>query len=149
MSRSGYTDDYSDDYWQFIRWRGAVQSALRGKRGQLFLMEMLTALEALPVKRLVAEELVGVDVVTCSHWGLYECESVCAIGAVGRRRSTDMSAIDPKCYEEVAGKFDIAQAMAQEIVFINDECGDYRETPEARYTRVHRWVRKQIREFGQ
>lgn len=32
MSRCGYSDDY--DQWALIRWRGAVESAIRGKRGQ-------------------------------------------------------------------------------------------------------------------
>lgn len=32
MSRSGYSEDL--DMWDLIRWRGAVKSALRGKRGQ-------------------------------------------------------------------------------------------------------------------
>lgn len=149
MSRAGYIDDYCDDQWSMIMWRGAVASALRGKRGQLFLMETLTALEELPVKRLVANELVEADYVACSHWGLFETESVCAIGAVGRRRGVDMRELDPEDYSTVAGKFGIADAMAREIVYVNDECGKNFETPEERYARVHRWVRRQIREFGQ
>ena len=46
MSRSGYGDDIGQ--WDLIRWRGAVQSAMCGKRGQAFLKEMLAALDALP-----------------------------------------------------------------------------------------------------
>ena len=34
MSRSGYTDEC--DGWELVRWRGAVNSAIRGKRGQAF-----------------------------------------------------------------------------------------------------------------
>jgi len=31
MSRSGYSDDFGNDYqWQQIMWRGAVASAIRG-----------------------------------------------------------------------------------------------------------------------
>jgi hypothetical protein len=47
MSRSGYSDDHSE--WDLIRWRGAVASAIRGKRGQAFLRELLVALDAMPV----------------------------------------------------------------------------------------------------
>lgn len=147
MSRSGYSDDI--EQWSLIMWRGAVKSALRGKRGQSFLIEMLTALDALPVKRLVKDELLDTDEVSCSHWGLYEYETVCALGAVGKKRGVDMSKLDPEDYSTVAGTFNIADAMAQEIVWVNDEAGAYRETPEDRYLRVRGWVARQIREFGQ
>lgn len=56
MSRSGYYEDYEHDWYQ-IMWRGAVKRAIRGKRGQAFLREMLTALDALPEPRLIAEKL--------------------------------------------------------------------------------------------
>lgn len=44
MSRSGYNDDC--DGWALIRWRGAVNSAINGKRGQAFLRELVAALDA-------------------------------------------------------------------------------------------------------
>jgi hypothetical protein len=52
MGRAGYSEDC--DGWALIRWRGAVTSAIRGKRGQAFLREMLDALDALPVKRIAS-----------------------------------------------------------------------------------------------
>lgn len=149
MSRSGYTDDYSGTEWDWIMWRGAVESALRGKRGQLLLMEMLTALDALPIKRLVADELVETEWQSISHWGHFALESVCAIGAVGRKRGVDMRKLDPEDYSTVAGTFDVAEAMAREIVWINDEGGNYRETPEERFVRVRKWVTRQIGVIGQ
>lgn len=79
MSRSGYTDDGLDS-WQVIRWRGAVASAIRGRRGQALLTELLAALDAMPVKELIKEQLV-------------EDGAVCALGALGRARGVDMSAI--------------------------------------------------------
>jgi hypothetical protein len=145
MSRSGYSDDV--DGWDLIRWRGQVASAIKGKRGQLFLLEMLAALDALPIKRLVANELATPDLIPCSHWGLFEAESVCAIGAVGKRRGVDMSKLDPDDYNTVAGTFNIAEQLAQEIVCMNDECGGWRETPEARFTRMRNWVVSQIRDI--
>lgn len=151
MSRSGYGDYDCDSEWSLIMWRGAVKSALRGKRGKAFLIEMLTALDALPVKRLVANELVETEWQSISHWGLYEYESVCALGAVGKKRGVDMRKIDPEDSSTVAGTFDIADAMAREIVWVNDE-GDSlyrRETPEQRFVRVRKWVTKQIGVLGQ
>lgn len=147
MSRSGCSEDM-DDQWQFIRWRGAVASAIRGKRGQAFLREMLSALDAMPEKKLIAREL--------------ETEGgVCAIGSVGRARGLDMSEIDPEDYSTVAFKFGIAEPMAQEIVFMNDEAtwwetddagkavreGDSfkRITPEGRWRAMRAWVANQIK----
>jgi len=144
MSRSGYTDDI-DNYWSHIRWRGAVSSAFRGKRGQAFLKEMLAAMDAMPVKRLVADRLENAELVTCSHWGLFETDSVCAIGTVGRARGVDMGALDPDDYHTVAATFGIAEAMAQEIVFMNDEAGYWEETPEERFRRMRRWIESEIR----
>jgi hypothetical protein len=40
-----------------IRWQGVVKSAIRGKKGQAFLKELLSALDAMPEKKLIAEEL--------------------------------------------------------------------------------------------
>lgn len=133
MSRSGYSDDL-DDNWQLIRWRGAVASAIKGKRGQAFLREMLAALDALPEKKLVARELeIGGE--------------VCALGSVGQTRGVDMAKLDPEDHETVAAAFNIPHALACEIMFENDEGGGYwnEETPEARYARMRRWIEGQIR----
>lgn len=125
MSRAGYYDD-CDDWWSHIRWRGAVTSAIRGKRGQAFLTEMLQALDALPEHKLIANEL--------------EAEgAVCAIGAVGKARGVDMSKLDPDDTETVAGTFGVSPALAREIVWMNDEWSP-RDTPEARYSRMRAWI---------
>ena len=108
MSRSGYTDD-CDDQWALIRWRGAVKSAIRGARGQAMLRELIAALDALPEKRLAADSLVNAD------------GEFCTLGALGRARGLDMSAIDPGDREAVAKAFGIAEALAAEIMFENDE----------------------------
>jgi len=145
MSRSGYSDD-CDEQWQFIMWRGAVTSAIAGRRGQSFLKEMLAALDALPIKRLAAEELVAPDLIPCSHWGMFEAESVCAIGAVGKARGMDMADLDPEDSDTVSAKFNIARALACEVVYLNDEWGSYKETPEERFSRMRAWVQSQIRD---
>jgi hypothetical protein len=130
VSRSGYSDDL--DNWQFIMWRGAVNSSIRGKRGQAFLSEMLAAMDAMPEKRLIANEL-------------EDSGELCAIGTVGRSRGVDMSKLDPEDRERVADVFNISPALAAEIVFINDEGGYGTETPEARFDRVRSWITRQIK----
>jgi hypothetical protein len=132
MSRSGYTDGWEDN-WQTIMWRGAVESAFRGRRGQAFLKEMLEALDALPEKKLVDS-------------ALEENGAVCAMGAVGKKRGVDMSKIDPEDSATVAGTFNIAEAMAREIAYENDECFyNNTETPEKRFQRMRSWVESRIK----
>jgi hypothetical protein len=131
MSRSGY-NDYDGDNWDLIRWRGAVTSAIKGRRGQAFLKEMLAVLDAMPEKRLASDEL--------EHQG-----EVCALGAVGRARQIDMSKIDPHDPPQVAPAFGISEALAREIVYVNDEGCWGVDTPEKRFERVRTWVVSQIR----
>lgn len=130
MSRSGYYDD-RDDQWAHIKWRGQVTSAIRGKRGQSFLKDLLRALDELPAKRLIKNAL--------------ESEGeVCAIGALGRMRGMDMSRLDPEDSEGVACKFGIADQLAREIVYMNDEWWE-REDGETRFLRMRRYVKSLIR----
>jgi hypothetical protein len=132
MSRSGYSED-CDNLWSLIRWRGAVASAIRGKRGQAFLREMLAALDAMPEKRLIAEEL--------------EVRGeVCALGAVGKARRLDMSKIDPENRMQVSVAFGIPEALAAEIMYENDDYpGYYEKTPEQRFQGVRAWVALQLK----
>lgn len=122
MSRSGYSED-CDDQWAGIMYQGAVESARRGKRGQEFLRDLLAALDGLESKRLISEELVTAD------------GQVCAIGALAVARGRDVSGIDPEDAGLVAAEFGIAEALAREVVYINDEAG-WHETPEQRYARM-------------
>lgn len=132
MSRSGYTDDCEDN-WAMIRWRGVVASATRGKRGQQFFRELLEALDAMPVKRLIADNLV--------------CEGeFCTLGVLGAKRDIEMTDLDPDDSERVAQAFNIAECLAQEVVFMNDEAAHWRETPEQRFARMREWVAKQIKQ---
>lgn len=144
MSRSGYSDDCEGR--ELAMWRGTVASAIRGKRGQSFLKEMLAAMDAMPVKRLVTHELETPEFIPCSHWGLFEATSVCAIGTVGKARGIDMATIDPDDRETVADTFNIATPLASEIAYLNDEWGPLKESPEARFARMRAWVASQIRD---
>jgi hypothetical protein len=48
-------DDGDIDQWASIRWRGAVKSAASGSRGQAFFRDLITALDAMPEKTLIAD----------------------------------------------------------------------------------------------
>ena len=134
MSRSGYTDD--GDQWSCIKWRGAVAAAVRGRRGQAFLREMLNALDAVPTRRLIRGDWENLN-------------GVCALGSVSACRKIDLSDLDPddeSVRYPVADRLGIAPALAAEIMYANDEGAGYwvNETPEDRWARVRRWVEAQI-----
>ena len=133
MSRSGYGDGDCDG-WQIIMYRGRVASAIRGKRGQQLLREMLAALDAMPEKVLIAHEL--------EKNGQY-----CALGVVGKSRGIALAEIDPDETEEVCRAFNIADALAREVVYMNDEAG-YGVTPERRWVRMRAWVSEHLTDTG-
>jgi hypothetical protein len=132
MSRAGYDDSGDMDQWSLIMWRGAVTSALRGKRGQDFLREMLAAMDALPEKKLIKGDLVDKD--GCA----------CALGTVALARGADVSNVDPYDHEGIGPLFGIADAMAREVMWENDDGTWKKETPEERFVRMRGWVVSQI-----
>ena len=136
MSRSGYNEDYADDEpAMFAMYRGMVASATRGRRGQALLRDILIAMNGMPVKQLIKDDLEG------------ENGAVCAIGAAGKLRGMDMSDLDPEDAETVAGRFNVADCLAREILWQNDENWWWRkETPEERFERMRKWVRSQIKD---
>lgn len=121
MSRSGYCDDYGDDDPLALgRYRAQVNSAIRGKRGQALLRELLAALDAMPVKELVAGEL--------------EADGqFCALGVVGQARGLDLASIDTYDVESLGPKFNIAEQLAREIMWVNDD-----------YVWPYRWVQVEV-----
>lgn len=131
MSRSNYDDEEIDDQTLNL-WRGAVNKAIRGKRGQMLLQDLLTALDEMPEKVLIAEALVDTD---GDH---------CVLGVLGAKRQINIEDLDPEDSEAVAKTFNIADAMAREIVYVNDECGNWDESPQERWARVRAWVIRQI-----
>lgn len=159
MSRSGYSDDYDEDGTGGL-WRGAVERAIRGKRGQAMLRELAAALDAMPEKALAADSLVTAD------------GEFCTLGALGHARGIDMKPLDPEDWNAVAKAFDIAPAMVREIVYENDEsidpyvwadveiCGPMRpcqrhkrrvcvnreRTAERRWEHMRKWVAQNIKE---
>lgn len=106
---------------------------MRGKRGQLLLRDLLAALDAMPEKSLIAHEL-------------QQDGEVCALGACGVHRGMDMSSLNPEEPKNVARAFDIAEPMAREIAYMNDEYGDHNESCEKRWQRMRDWVASKIKE---
>lgn len=112
MSRSGYTDD-CDDYLAAGRYRGAVLSAIHGRRGQALLRELLSALDAMPEKKLYSGSFQRAD------------GEFCTLGVLGAQRGTkmdDLGDVEDGCDIRLVGeRFGIAPAMAAEIMYHNDE----------------------------
>lgn len=130
MSRSGYSDAL--DGPEVYLYRGSVMSAIRGKRGQAFLRELAAAMDAMPVKELIAGELVTED---------GQC---CAIGAVCLARGADVRKVDYECPEDVGVTVGIATCMAAEIEYENDEAAWHPESPSERWIRMRKWVDKHL-----
>lgn len=131
MSRHGYVDD-CDDNLAMGRWIGRVRSAIRGKRGQAFLRELIDALDAMPEKALVAEALIDDE------------GGVCAMGCVLARRGVDLNGVDPEDSGQVAGVVGLAESMVREIAYENDESYRSDETPEHRWARMRRWAEQEL-----
>jgi hypothetical protein len=128
MSRSNYSDD--GEYLNL--WRGAVAAAIKGKRGQAFLREMLVSLDALPEKALISGKL-------------QRDGDVCALGSVAKSRALDVEHLDPYEYESIALLFNIPQSLAREIMYENDQWVGDDETSQQRWIRMHKWVESNLR----
>ncbi len=136
MSRSGYSDDCCDEY-PVALYRQAVRRAVTGYRGQHLLKKLRDALDAMPVKRLIAGNIKD------------ESGQVCALGALDptapEYSEDDLDDFDHP--RKLAEHFGVAKSLASEIVYMNDEAVDWRtpsETPEERWTRMRQWVDSQI-----
>lgn len=125
MSRHGYSDDL--DVLDLGRWRGQVASAIRGKRGQAFLRALIEALDAMPVKELGSDDMVDAD--GCA----------CALAALDKHRGGDPENLDPHDWESLGSEFNIAPQLAQEVMYINDECWP-RNDKAKRWQEVRSWA---------
>jgi hypothetical protein len=137
MSRSGWSDDYDATQWDYIRWAGAQKAAINGARGQTMLRDLVTALDAMPVKELASHEWVRID------------GPACALGVLGRSRGleTDMADLDPdndQSPDRAAQMLGIAPTLARLVVWENDDAGPWNETPAERWKRIRDWVSRQI-----
>ena len=134
MSRSGYTYDEDELSWIY---RGSVERAIRGKRGQRALVDFVAALDAMPAKELISNSFST------------EC-GVCALGALAAHRRVDMSDLEVQSdewgpdivdAETVGDRLDIAPSMAREVMFENDEAPS---DPNERWAWMRRWAVSRI-----
>ena len=73
-------------------------------------------------------------------------EGVCALGCLAQRKQIkDIEDIDPTDHNYLAGLFDIATCLVQEIEFENDEGVYSSETPEQRWIRMRKWVDRNLK----
>jgi hypothetical protein len=113
-------------------WRGQVLNSIRGKRGQALIKDLRDALDEMPVKRLITNDLIRDG-------------EVCALGSVGiKRRVENLEKLDPEDYDNLANVFNVAKPLIREIEYENDE-GRYNETPEERWRRMRNWCEKMLK----
>lgn len=139
MARSGYSDDCEN----IELYRGAVRRALRGRRGQRALRDLLAALDSMTVRELGSGTF---QRGTCP----------CTLGVLALHRGVDVDDLEPSEYgpddygvvdrDDVGERFDVAPSMAAEVMYMNDEACWHSETPEERWTRMRGWVASNIRE---
>jgi len=113
-------------------YRNAVERDMKGKRWQAFMGELAAALDAMPEKALISDELID---------GKGGC---CALGAVCLARKVDLAQVNCFDSKTVADILGIAPSMAEEIVFMNDECSLLYETPGQRWRRMRAWVTENL-----
>jgi len=118
-------------------WRGVIASATRGKRGQQFFRDLVAALDAMPIKRLIDGDLETAE------------GDVCALGSLARHKGKSLVPDDTYDYAKLGATFNIAEQLAQEVMHENDEGAPWRphhekEPDEQRWARVRAWAAKQI-----
>lgn len=161
MNRSGFSDE-CDDPLAAGRWTAAVNSSLRGKRGQAFLRELLAALDAMPDKRLIANAAA-------------KDGCMCTLAVVAAKRGQDLEQLDAYMqgwdWDCLAESLGISEALAREVMYLNDEGVSemdwvrldgppdlwgrtpevYTQIPDAaerRWRYMRDWVAKQLKEPG-
>ena len=115
MSRYCDSDDYDWEPWMEGQAAGAMRSAIRGRRGQQLLRDLIAGLDALPEPELAAGALEDP-----------KTGCVCALGAVRLQRGSEAVPLrfDPTDedvdWRELAEPFDISQTLANEVVAQNE-----------------------------
>ena len=131
MSRYCDCDDYYLETWMEGQAACALQSAIRGRRGQQLLRDLVAGLDALPEPELAAGALEDP-----------ETGCVCALGAVRLQRGPEAVPLpcDPTDsdidWRELAKPFDISQTLANEVVTQND----YNTVGNDKQSRIYRWL---------
>jgi hypothetical protein len=129
MSRY-YEWDGDWEPWMEGQAAGALRSAIRGRRGQQLLRDLIAGLDALPVPELAAGSLEDP-----------ETGCVCALGAVRLHRGADTVPLwfdpaDPDVdWRNLAKPFDISETLAHAVISANE----YVDSNNDEYSRRNRW----------
>lgn len=132
MNRSGYgacDEDEADE------WCRDVANAIARPEGQAFLRELAAAMDAMPEKVLIANELID------------EEGNCCAVGAVCKARGIDTEGMDGDGMDSAA----VAEWLGAPLLLVAemiDENDGFRETPAARWQRMRQWVDRHITQEG-
>lgn len=134
MSRLYYENDC--DYIEGLQ-HGWLSSAIRGRRGQAFLRELVAALDALPAPELSCGALEDAQTGCC-----------CAFGAVRRLRGPENVKLDFHPDEEeiaptyLAEPFGVSETLAWAVVQANEEIDEQNTEParRRRWARVRAWA---------
>jgi hypothetical protein len=130
MSRYCDSDDYDYEPWMEGQAAGAMRRAVRGRRGQQLLRDLIAGLDALPVPELAAGSLENP-----------ETGCVCALGAVRLQRGADAVPLrfdptDPDVdWRDLAEPFDISETLANAVVGQNEYYDESNDEP----SRRRRW----------
>lgn len=165
MSRYPEGDDY-DDYWMLHmgRWQKNIRAVVKSNSGRKILQELKEALEAMPIRELIADSLVETSFIGLNLQDegqeMIPVQSYCAIGALAARRGINVEEFangDPDYHEmttDLAAKLGINLTLAYSIATCNDEAsvriyGSYRRpkiTPAQRWQYVYDRVCKSLEE---
>ena len=134
----------SDNPLDWGRYEAAKRSTLRGKRGQVFLRELVAALDALPQPEL-SEGALGDRRTGC----------VCALGAVALAQGesfADLAQDDGNWSpDEAAEWYSISPTLANEIISANDgwRDGNTVDVRRSRWRHVRAWAVRHLIEMPQ
>lgn len=120
---------------------GALRSAVRGKRGQRFILDLVQALDALPSPELAAGALEDETTGCC-----------CAFGAVRRFRGSEAVPLwfDPMeedlTPDHLAEPFNVSETLAWAVVQANEDgmTGNEESTRRRRWKVVKDWAVRQL-----
>jgi hypothetical protein len=141
MSRLYYEDD--GDYSLEGLQQGWLRSAIKGKRGQQFLRDLVAALDALPIPELSSGALEDSETGCC-----------CAFGAVRRFRGPDNVQLCFHPEEEdlppsyLAEPFGVSETLAWAVVQANEEMFQGNTEPDRRrrWEVVRSWAVRHLQE---
>jgi hypothetical protein len=137
MSRYSDCDDYDWEPWMEGQAAGALQSAIRGRRGQQLLRDLVAGLDALPEPELAAGALEDP-----------KTGCLCALGVVRLQRGPEAVPLrfdpsDPDVdWRELAEPFGISETLANAVVSQNEygsKCND-EQSRRRRWLSVRAWA---------